>query len=313
MKAWPMKPWLLKLHRWVALVFALPLAALLATGLILSFEPWLVVRAIEPNSLTSAKIEALLGQHDPGGEARAIVYRSYDRTLTISAGRGGGKVIDVATGTALSGPSALANMLVTMRRTHETLLYDLGWLVTASTVAMLVLALLGVLMGWPRIANSLAGWHKAMAWGLLPLIVLSPLTGLMLAYGITLNSPLAVPAALAKTTGPPIALRDAVWHVGKDHDLSSLVWMRPLGGRLAVRLVKDGEFRVYAVTRGGAVAMPRNWPRLWHEGNFAGVWSALMNVVISFAMIGLLVTGVSIWLRRQLRRRARRVEARVPA
>jgi uncharacterized iron-regulated membrane protein len=304
-----MKAWLLKLHRWVALVFALPLVAVLGTGLILSFEPWLVVRAIEPNSLTPAKIEQRLGQHDPGGQARAISYRSYDGTLTIGGGRGGGKVVDVATGAVRSGPSALADTLVTMRRAHETLLYDLGWLVIASSGAMMVLALLGVLMGWPRIANSLAGWHKAMAWGLLPLIVLSPLTGLFLSFGITLNSPPAAPGARAT----PITLTDAVRIVGKDHDLSSLVWMRPLGGGLVARLVKDGEFRVYAVTRDSAVAMQRNWPRLWHEGNFSGVWSALMNAIISLAMIGLLVTGMWIWLRRQARRRIRRVRASAPA
>jgi len=304
-----MKPVLLKLHRWIALVFALPLVFVLGTGLILSFEPWLVVRAIEPNSLTPAKIEQLLGQHDPGGQARALAYRSYDGTLTVGGGRGGGKVVDVATGEVRPGPSALASMLVTMRRTHETLLYDLGWLVVASTVAMLALAFLGVLMGWPRISNSLAGWHKAMAWGLLPLIVLSPLTGLMLAFGITLTGPPAVPGA-PQARAAPMPLMEAVRLVGKDHDLSSLVWLRPLGGRLAVRLVKDGEFRVYSVTRDGVVATQRNWPRLWHEGNFAGVWSALMNVVISLAMIGLLVTGVWIWLRRQFGRRAARAANR---
>ncbi|MBX9825169.1 MAG: PepSY domain-containing protein [Xanthobacteraceae bacterium] len=308
-----MKAWLLKLHRWAALVFALPLVAVLGTGLILSFEPWLVVRAIEPNSLTPAKIETLLGQHDPGGQARAISYRSYDGTLTIGYGRGGGKVVDIATGEIRSGPSALADTLGTMRRAHETLLYDLRWLVITSSLAMLVLALLGVLMGWPLISNSLAGWHKAMAWGLLPLIVLSPLTGLMLSYGITFTGPPAAAAAVAGARAAPIGLADAVRIVGNDNDLSSLVWLRPLGGRLAVRLVKDGEFRVYAVTRDGAVAMPRNWPRLWHEGNFAGVWSALMNVVISFATLGLLVTGVWIWLRRQIRRRTRRVPASAPA
>ena len=106
-----MKAWLLKLHRWVALVFALPLIAVLGTGLILSFEPWLVVRAIEPNSLTPAKIEQLLGQHDPGGQARAIVYRSYDRTLTIGGGRGGGKMVDVGTGTVQPRPAALPTRL----------------------------------------------------------------------------------------------------------------------------------------------------------------------------------------------------------
>jgi len=307
-----MKPWLLKLHRWVALIFALPLAAVLGTGLILSFEPWLVIRAIEPNTLTSAKIEAMLGQHDPTGQAQAIAYRSYDHTMTIGGGRRGGKVIDLATGEVQAGPSRLANALATVRRAHETLLYDLGWLVIASSAAMLVLALLGGLMGWPRISNSLAGWHKAMAWALLPLIVLSPLTGLMLAYGITFAGPSPATAALGSRPTPP-ALTEAVRIVGKDHDLSTLVWLRPLGGRLVARLVEDGEFRVYVVTRDGAVAMQRNWPRLWHEGNFAGMWSALMNLVTSLAMIGLLVTGSWIWLRRQLKRRTRRIRVTAPA
>lgn len=294
---------LLKLHRWVALVFALPLFLVIGTGLILSFEPWIVIRSIEPNSLTSAGIEKLLSQHDPAGQARGIVFRSYDKTLTIGGGRAGGKVVDVATGNVLPGPSALANALVTMRRAHETLLYELGWLVIASTVVMLVLIVLGVLMGWPRLSNSLAGWHKATAWGLLPLIVLSPLTGLFLAYGISFVTP---PAAGPQPRAAPIPLTEALQIAGKEHDLSALVWMRPLGGRLAVRLVKDGEYRVYAVTRDGLAPMQRNWPRLWHEGNFAGIWSALMNVVISFAMMGLLVTGLWIWLRRQFRRRSRR-------
>jgi transcriptional regulator with XRE-family HTH domain len=114
-----MKVWYLKLHRWVALVFALPLASVLGTGLVLSFEPWLVVSAIEPGSLTPAKIEALLSQHDPRGQARALVHTSYDKTLTIGAGRGGGTVVDVATGQAIPGPSVLANALVTARRVHE--------------------------------------------------------------------------------------------------------------------------------------------------------------------------------------------------
>jgi uncharacterized iron-regulated membrane protein len=304
-----MKAWLLKLHRWVALLFALPLVVVVGTGLILSVEPWLGVRAIEPNSLTATDIERLLSRHDPAGQARSLVYRSYDRTLTISAGRGGGTVVDVATGQALPGPSTLASALVTVRRAHEALLFDLGWLVIASTIAMLVLVVLGVLMGWPRLANSLSGWHKAMAWGLLPLIVLSPLTGLLIAAGITFASPPAAPAARVA----PMPLSEAVRIVGRSHDLSSLVWMRPLGGRLMVRLVKDGEYTVHAVTRDGAVATPRNWPRLWHEGNFAGAWSALMNLAISVAMIGLLVTGLWMWLRRQLRRRARRAPRAAPA
>lgn len=262
-----MKPWLLKLHRWVALAFALPLVILLVTGLALAFEPWLVTRAIAPGSLMPARIEALLDQHDPGRQARALTYRSYDGTLTLGAGRGGGTVVDLATGQALPGPSALAKALLAMRRTHETLLVGGGWLVTGSTVAMLVLVLLGVLMGWPRIANTPAGWHKAMAWGLLPLVVLSPLTGLLLAFGITFASP---PPNAVSAQAAPLGLVEAVRIVGERHDLSTLVWMRPQRGRLLARFVEAGEFRVYSVTREGTSALSRNWPRLWHEGNFAG-------------------------------------------
>jgi len=174
---------------------------------------------------------------------------------------------------------------------------------------MLVLALLGVLMGWPRIANTLAGWHKVTAWGLLPLIVLSPLTGLFLAWGITFTSPPAVPS----TPGGLVRLHEAVRIVGAAHDLSALVWIRPQGGRLRARLVDGGEYRVYAVTQDGTMAMPRNWPRLWHEGNFAGAWSAAMNVATSIAMLGLLGTGLTIWLRRQLRRRVHGRQRAVPA
>jgi uncharacterized iron-regulated membrane protein len=296
-----MKAWLLRFHRWLALAFALPLVVVIATGLVLSFEPWLVTRAIEPGSLSVRKVQALLGQHDPAGQARAIVYRSYDHTLTLGAGRGGGTVVDMVTGQAVATPSALARVLGTTRGLHEKLLVDAGWLVIASTAAMLVIVVLGVLMGWPRFSNTVSGWHKAMAWGLLPLIVLSPLTALLMASGVTFAT---LPQASA-AQGKPLALTEAVQIVGQQHDLSTLVWLRPQGGRLLARLAEDGEYRLYAVTRDGTLPLQRNWPRLWHEGNFAGAWSAAMNLLISIAMSGLLLTGLWIWLRRQMRRRSR--------
>ena len=52
---------------------------------------------------------------------------------------------------------------------------------------------------------------------------------------------------------------------------------------------------------------PRNWPRLWHEGNFAGAWSAGMNLLISLAMVFLLGSGLWIWFSRQRRLRSRRI------
>ena len=289
----------LKLHRWIALLFALPLLVVIATGLVLSFEPSFVVGSIAPGTLTPAKVEALLAKHDAGGQARGINFRSYDRTLTIGGGRGNpGKVVDVGTGELRPGPGTLASVLVTSRQLHERLLLDAEWLVIVSSFVMLALALLGVLMGWPRFANTLSGWHKGTAWVLLPLLVLSPLTGIFMAYRITFT-----PAQEAsRAEGPAMKLVDAVRVVAARHDLSNLIWLRPARGQVLARVVEGGEYRVYAVSPAGLVAAPRNWPRLLHEGNYAGHVSALVNVVPSAAMLLLLVTGVWIWLRRRVRR-----------
>jgi len=54
-------------------------------------------------------------------------------------------------------------VLVIARRLPETLLIDVRWRAVASTVAMMVLSLLGVLMGLPRISNSLAGGTRRWA------------------------------------------------------------------------------------------------------------------------------------------------------
>lgn len=297
-----MKPWLLRLHRWAALTFALPLAAVIVTSLLLSLEPYAVMGAIKPGTLSADKVLQLLARHDPKGEARGLVHRSYEGSLTIGAGRGGGTRVDTGTGEVMRQPGSLSEVLLTARRMHESLLLDLGWLVIASTYLMLALTAVGLLMGWPRFSNTLAGWHMGLAWVLLPLLVLSPLTGLFIAHGMSFAAP---PPAEANTGGQ-MKLADAVRAAGARHDLSGLVWLRPQGGRTAMRVVEGGEYRIYAVTPTGTVAMPRNWPRLWHEGNFGGMIGALPNLVTALAACALLVTGVWAWAGRRLRLASRR-------
>lgn len=293
---------LLRLHRWVTLAFMVPLAMVIVTGLILSVEPIAHYAAVEPGRLSAQRIEELLERHDPGGQARALTLRPYDDMLLIGGVRPGPPLaVALGTGEEVRGGATWSDLFLTARRLHETLLLDLGWLVVASTYAMLALAVLGVLMGLPRIRNSLAGWHKGVAWALLPLLVASPLTGLFIAYGVTF-APAAPPAP-----SPALPLREAARAVqDAGHDLSGLVWLRPQGGRTLARLSENGEWRLYAVTRDGAVPQPRNWPRLVHEGNFAGIWSGLLNVATSLALILLLVTGLTLWARRTLLRQRRR-------
>jgi uncharacterized iron-regulated membrane protein len=177
---------------------------------------------------------------------------------------------------------------------------------------MVVLAVLGIFMGWPRFVNSLSGWHKGTAWVALPLVILSPLTGIALGLNITFTAPMAPGDRGGGKPNQPVALVDAVRSLGKAHDLSGLIWLRERRGQLLARIVEDGEYRVYAISANGIQATPRNWPRLIHEGNWMGHVSAGVNVITSVALIILFVTGLWIWARRQLRRR-RNIAARAAA
>ena len=293
-----MKPLLLRLHRWISLIFAIPLAVVIATGLLLSLPPILQTANVQPGSLTLQKIEALMDQHDPSGAARSLRFDAFQNVLSI-----GNVSVDPDTGLKAEGGHWLSELIGKSRGVHQRLIGDLGWLVIASTVAMMAVIALGVLMGLPRLTNSLSGWHKATAWLLLPLVILSPLTALFMAAGVTFSQP------MARAQAP--ALRDAVRMLAASHDLSGLEWIRVRGGRMMARISDQNGQATYVVTREGLKPAPLNWPRSFHEGTFFGIWGGVMNLVLSLAFILLLTSGLIIYARRALRprRRARKVEA----
>jgi hypothetical protein len=207
-----MKLFYRKLHRWVCLVFAAPLAVVLVTGLILSIEPILQSVAIRPGSVTQAALEAMIASVDSTGVATSLTLLPYENAAVVGS-TGGSRTFDLATGLPTE-PGWLSTLFRLSRGLHEHLLLDLGWLVIASTVALLALVGLGLMMGLPGLRNSVAGWHKATGWFLLPLVVLSPLTGLAIALGITLAGP--APASSASPAALPAALR----MIAAEHDLA---------------------------------------------------------------------------------------------
>jgi uncharacterized iron-regulated membrane protein len=295
-----LKSWLLRLHRWTTLVFALPLAIVILTGLVLSVEPIAQDLGSRQSPVNSERLLGLLSQHDPAGKARSIAVRAYENRLNLSGvGPEGSLDLDLTTGQPVddSERTLLSDVFLASRLLHEHFILDQRWVVTASTIAMLVLIALGVLMGWPRLRHSISGWHQGMAWIGLPLLVLSPLTGLAIVLGITFQ-----PAA-PRVRAEPVPVRQAVERLAEKTDISGLIWMRQRGGRLLARVNEQGQFRVYAISADGAALQSQNWPRALHEGNFAGAWSGVMVLVTSIGFIGLLMTGLWIYTRRALRKR----------
>jgi uncharacterized iron-regulated membrane protein len=297
---------LLKFHRWLGLAFALPLLAIVVTGLILSVEPILQSRGLPAGIASADRLAGLIERYDPLGKARGVAINANGqqmRLMGIDA-----PAIDLATGEVAKVSDPVGDLLLWSRRTHERLL-GFEWLVIASTIAMMVIMVIGTLMGLPRLRNSLAGWHKGAAWFTLPLLLLSPLTGLCMAFGLTLQ--FGAPPASPKAT---LKLPDAVRLIAQSHDPAQLSMIANRGGRMMARIYQDGELRAYTFTADGVAPLPRNWPRLIHEGNWSALISGLLNVIVSVVLLGLLVSGALLWSRRKLRRRPQpSVNSRDPA
>lgn len=300
-------PYVVRLHRWLALAFAVPLLVVIATGLILSVEP--AAQQARPElPIRLSDVEAHLRRVDPDGRARSLAIRTYDNTLTVGGiGTNGSSVIDLRTGEDMHAiPRAGTNVgwwdiFLISRRMHETLLLNLSGLVIASTIAMLVIISLGVALGWPRFRHSLRGWHQCAAWLTLPLMILSPLTALAMVYGVTFMSS----NQSGPTGGGRISMRDAVKLIAANHDLANLTSIRQRGGRLMARIYVDGELRGFAITPNALQPLQRNWPRLLHEGNWGGLVGPAANVLTSLALLFLIGSGLTLWIKRARRRAAR--------
>lgn len=288
---------LLKLHRWTSLVFALPLLAIILTGFILSFEPIAQLSGITPQAVDAARVVELVKRYDPDGKARGIFINAAAQRLRFQGP--GAAQIDIASGEQIAPGMDLSDIFVWARFTHERLLGQ-HWLVISSTVAMLVVMVIGIALGWPRLRNNLAGWHKGAAWFTLPVILLCPLTALGMALGLTFSG--AAPAP----QGRPLPLPDAVRVVAQSRDLASVISIVSRGGTTMARIYDGGELRLYALDASSLTPLPRNWPRLIHEGNGAVMFTSPLNVVVSLVLFTLLVTGVASWWKRRSRPRQRR-------
>ncbi|ODT49313.1 MAG: hypothetical protein ABS59_11100 [Methylobacterium sp. SCN 67-24] len=291
-----LKPYLLRLHRWITLVFGLPLLGIIVSGLVLSLEP-LAQRQAPAAPLTEARLLGFLDRYDPDGKATGLSVRTYDQLVRLSGvGEDGTVDVGLASGEEVE-TEGLAEWFGWARGLHERLLLDLGWLVTASTVAMIALAVLGVAMGWPRLRNTLGGWHAGMAWLTLPLAVLSPLTGLFIVMGVGTGG------APAGPRGERVPIRAVVSAVARDHDLAGLTSLRMRGGRLVARIYEGNRLSTYVVTREGLQPAPTNWSRALHEGNWHALLGTTFNTLLSLVLIGLWGTGLVIWARRRFRKR----------
>lgn len=297
-------PQLLKIHRWIALALSPVFLLVILSGAILAFKP--VVDAGARVAIDPPTLVAALAKADPQNKAGTLTVAVDGQTFTLqSRGSGPSGVFDIASGARLGDVGF--DLFGVMRRLHENLFIGAGWLVTVATVAMALLIVSGLFFGWRRPRNTLAGWHVGFGWLTWPLMALTPLTGVLMAFHLGMPGLPRVAAA-----AQPLPIAEVIQVASKQADLSQLSMARNfVRGTVMLTTQDDAGAAQYIVSGNGEVVKTQGagWVRMLHQGTWSGALSGIVTFVSTLPLFGLLITGVVAWLRRYRRSSARAAAA----
>jgi sulfite reductase (NADPH) flavoprotein alpha-component len=289
---------LLRIHRWLALALAPFFLLILLSGAILACKP-IVEGTRTPASVNVSAVQATLAAVDPQNQASQLALSADGTLLTVKSRA---PAVNGSFDLQTHEPRRAAfDVFDFALRLHKSLLVGAGFIVEIATYVMVALIVIGLLLGWPTLRNTLMGWHAGLAWLALPLVLLTPVTALLMI--LHLGSPVAPPMA----RGPAVTLSSALATASRQQDLSHLSSARSLrGGAVLLQLATPTGTVTELVPRSGAIVAGGNsWVRMLHEGNWAGVWSGLINLASALILSALTLTGVLSWWRRH-RQSARR-------
>lgn len=287
-------PLLLKVHRWIALILSPVFLLVILSGAVLAFKP--VVDAGERVAIDPATLVSSLAFADPQGKAGTLSVAADGKTFTLqSRGTGPTGVFDLASGERVG--KVGFDLFNFMRRLHENLFIGAGWLVTLAAVAMSVLIVSGLFFGWRKPRNTLSGWHAGFGWLTWPLMALTPLTGLLMAFHLGMPG---LPRMASAEKSLPIAQVIAI--ASKQADLSQLGMARNFrrGSVMLSAQDENGDATQYLVSGDGQVVKTQGegWVRMLHQGTWAGAFSGVLTFLSTIPLFGLLYTGVLAWWRR---------------
>lgn len=282
-------------HRWLTIVLTPVFVPILLSAVMLALLPLFGGEAAAPSRIDPAALTATLAKVDPAGKVQGIEIGADGRTVTLR----NGEAFDIATAEPVTAPETDPEAY--WLRLHKSLGGFGDGLVKIASLAMTLLVVSGPLLAKPRFRNSVMGWHLAAGWVLLPLVALTPVTGVMLALHI--GTPAPVSLARSSEPVPVVEAMRAVAAAGVD--LGGLRSVALVHGAIASVEVRNGGVgQRYVVDGARAVTAepPAGWVKAVHEGSWAEPWSRLLNVGSVLALAFLNLTGLWSWLRRMAAR-----------
>lgn len=290
-------------HRWVGIALAPLFLIVIVTGGVLAFRP--IVDAVAPVSATSrvdaAALTSLVERLDGLGAVTAISVSEAGRFVDVDtadpsvAGRW-----EVETGRRVGDSPLMSAFFDVTEQLHKKLLLGLGLVVEFVSWAMVALVVVGPLLAWLRFRNTLIGWHTAVGWCLLPLALMSPLTGVLMTLHVG-ESGTPLPRAAR-----PVSVAEALTIAAPQVDLAGLVEAHRFRGGTVMLRMRGEPMELHVVTEESVVRLVDGPPLIKriHEGTWGGLWSGLLNLVAALALTLLAVTGPVSWFARWRRNRA---------
>lgn len=298
--SWPrVKTGLLLVHRWLALVFTPVFVLILLSGAVLALKPivddFSTANGGSAAAVDAARLVAMIDKADPQGKARSLTIGGD--TVTIQPSGGAPVTLNIATGEQVPTPAKGFDIFGFAKELHRTLLLGIGIFTTIATYVMVAIIAIGPFLAWPRLSNTLAGWHMGLGWILFPFVALTPITAVLMLLHIGGPSlPPLTPVA------KPVPLARAIEQAAGQADLSGLrVAQTFRGGNWRIMASGPSGMTAYIVSDKGVtpvVGGPGLVKEL-HEGTWAGALSGTINLVSALALTGLVGTGAIAWIRRR--------------
>lgn len=308
-----MKKILLTFHRYAGLILTPFFMILLITGMILTFKP-----ILSPSTTNEAigiqhaqAFSAVVQQAEvASGQIQTIALDANGQDIWIKTqGNPLEQRFTIAEGRLIGEAGMSSALYNTAKSLHKGLLIGATGFVEFLTYVFIAVLLVAPFLMQVRWQKRLMSIHNALGFWAIPLWLLIPITGLLMSLKV--GAPEVGKLNLNQELTPAVQVMQVLERENQLHNFVSLETMR--GRSVLINLATDAGVQTFQIPTATQTLEPVGittyWPKLLHEGTWAGALSGWLNFIIGAGLSFFTLSGAYSWFRRWLQDRAARASA----